>query len=128
MTGRRAAANVTAMRCKILMTTAPDESVANALAEAALEDRLAACVQMTPGVTSRYWWRGVLESATEWVLTFKTAEDRLEALQERLLEAHPYETPECVIVPVEGGAPAYLDWVRAETRPEGNPPPSSVPG
>ena len=102
----------------ILVTCAcPDRDVAGRLAHELVEARLAACVQVLPGMTSTYRWQGAIERADEVLLLAKTWDDRLDALVATLRARHPYEVPEIMAVPAAGGLAAYLDWVRAETRP-----------
>ena len=104
----------------VLVTCAcPDVDAAAKLARALVEERLAACVQVLPGMTSIYRWEGALEQAGEVLLLAKTWDDRLDAVIATLRSRHPYEVPEIMAVPVSGGLEAYLDWVRAETRPDG---------
>jgi periplasmic divalent cation tolerance protein len=90
--------------------------VADALAGSAVAAGLAACAQVGGPITSTYRWRGAVETAQEHAVQFKTAADRVAALVEHLLAGHPYEVPEIVVTPVTGGNPAYLAWVREETR------------
>jgi periplasmic divalent cation tolerance protein len=101
----------------LVTTTVDDRSAADALAGSAVTGRLAACAQVGGPVTSTYRWQGAVETAAEYAVQFKTAADRVEALVAHVREAHPYDVPEIVVTPVTGGNPAYLDWVRAETRP-----------
>jgi periplasmic divalent cation tolerance protein len=102
----------------ILVTCAcPDRDIADRLAHDLVEARLAACVQVLPGVASTYRWQGAIERADEVLLLAKTWDDRLDALVATLRARHPYEVPEIMAVPAAGGLAAYLDWVRAETRP-----------
>ena len=75
--------------------------------------RLAACVNVLPGIESTYRWQGAIERTAEWLLLIKSREDRVEALREALVEAHPYDVPECVVLPLEGGHRPYLDWIDA---------------
>ena len=104
----------------ILVTCAcPDRDIADRLARELVEARLAACVQVLPGVTSTYRWQGAIERADEALLLAKTWDDRLDALVATLRARHPYEVPEIMAVPAAGGLAAYLDWVREQTRPEG---------
>ena len=98
--------------------TCPDLATAQRLAEALVDERLAACVQLLPGLRSVYRWQGGVERADE-VLLVKTTSERLEALAERVLALHPYELPELLAVEAAGGLPDYLDWVAAQTRPSG---------
>jgi periplasmic divalent cation tolerance protein len=104
----------------VLVTCAcPDAACAQALARALVEARLAACVQVLPGMRSTYRWDGAIEQADEVLLLAKTWDDRVEALTATLRGGHPYALPEIMAVPAAGGLAAYLDWVRAQTRPEG---------
>lgn len=84
---------------------------AERLAETLLAKRLAACVTILPAARSLYVWQGALQRDTELVLLIKSRSDRLEALRETLLEQHPYELPELIAVPIEGGLEAYLGWI-----------------
>ncbi len=92
--------------------TCPDAASAQAIAEALIGERLAACVNRLPGVASTYRWRGQVTTDAEELLLIKTVASRFEALKTRLLALHPYELPELIAVPVERGHAAYLDWVR----------------
>ena len=104
----------------LLVTCAcPDRDAADALARLLVDQRLAACVQVLPGMRSTYRWEGAIESAEEVLLLAKTWDDRLEALVAALQAAHPYSLPEIMAVPAAGGLAAYLDWVRTGTRPVG---------
>lgn len=91
----------------------PDAASAQMLAEALVEERLAACVSRLPGVHSTYRWQGAVTTGSEELLLIKTTVVRFEALRIRLLELHPYELPELIAVPVTHGHADYLDWVRA---------------
>lgn len=90
----------------------PDAASAQALAEALVGERLAACVNRLPGVASTYCWQGQVTTDAEELLLIKTVASRFEALKTRLLALHPYELPELIAVPVERGHAAYLDWIR----------------
>ena len=83
--------------------------------ERRVDDRLAACVNIVPDLTSVYRWEGAVETTSECLLVVKTRRERLEDLRRRLEELHPYDLPELVALPVEGGSSAYLDWVVEET-------------
>jgi len=98
--------------------TAPDAAGAEAIGRMLLERRLAACVNILPAVRSLYWWNGAIESSEETAFIAKTEEDRFEALAEAVRVAHPYECPCVVALPVDRGAPDFLDWIMASTRPE----------
>ena len=100
----------------LILSTCPDADTAQRLARTLVEERLAACVSLLPGVVSTYRWQDRVEQATEVQLLAKTSTDRREALMARLAELHPYELPEILAVETAAGLPAYLDWVAAETR------------
>ena len=99
----------------VALTTCPDEGTARRIASALVDERLAACVNILPDMTSIYRWQGVVETTPECLLLVKTRRARLEALRRRLEELHPYDLPELVALPVEGGSSAYLTWVVEET-------------
>jgi periplasmic divalent cation tolerance protein len=100
----------------LILSTCPDADTAQRLARTLVEERLAACVNLLPGVVSTYRWQGEIEQATEVQLLAKTTADRRDALMARLADLHPYELPEILAVETAAGLPAYLDWVAAETR------------
>jgi len=99
----------------LVVSTWPDEPTAASVARELVEARLAACVQVQPGVTSTYRWEGRIETSTEVRMEVKTTPGRVLDLQRRLAERHPYDVPEILVVPVVDGLPAYVHWVRAET-------------
>jgi len=99
----------------VALTTCPDEGTARRIASALVDERLAACVNIVPDVTSVYRWEGAVETAPECLLLVKTRRERLEDVRRRLEELHPYDLPEFVALPVEGGSSAYLRWVVEET-------------
>ncbi len=113
------------MKTLLVHCTCPGLDQAERIARALVEERLAACVGLLPGLRSVYRWQGAIESADEALLLIKTAADRLDALQARLRALHPYELPEIVAVEIAAGLPPYLDWIVAETRaptpPQGHP-------
>ena len=100
---------------KIVLCTAPVEA-ARRLASTLVEERLAACVNVLPGIESIYRWQGAVETADESLLVAKASDASLAALMKRVAELHPYATPEIVAVDVAQVSPAYLAWVDAETR------------
>ncbi|MBI5388476.1 MAG: divalent-cation tolerance protein CutA [Verrucomicrobia bacterium] len=100
----------------VVLVTAPDLKTARRLAQSALGSRLVACANLVPRIESHYWWQGKLETGAEVLLLFKTTKAKLAALEELILSEHPYDTPEFVVLPVEGGTKRYLDWVAESVR------------
>ena len=99
----------------LVWTTYPADGDPSALARVLVEERLAACVSVQPGLWSVYRWAEAVETAHEQQLTIKTTRECLNALRGKLTEMHPYDLPEFLVASVEGGE-AYLEWVRASTR------------
>lgn len=99
----------------LVLTNLPDADSAGRVARLLVEQRLAACVNVLAPCTSVYRWQGALETASELPLLIKTTRAAYPALQATLREAHPYELPEIVAIPVQEGLPDYLAWVAAET-------------
>jgi periplasmic divalent cation tolerance protein len=106
------------------MTSLDTEAQAETLAQAIVESRLAACVQVQR-VRSFYVWRGAPRRESEWVLHIKTLDARYAALEAFIRERHGYQTPEIIRVPITAGAADYLDWLRAGSTP---PPGEETPG
>ena len=102
----------------IVLSNLPDRDAALALAKALVERRLAACVNVLAECSSVYRWRDAIETAPEVPVLIKTTAERYPALEQAILELHPYELPEIVAVPLHRGLPGYLQWVAAETRSE----------
>ena len=100
---------------RVVLVTAPDPECGERLARALVEERLAACVNLVPGIRSFYRWEGRVQDDPEVLLVVKTQAGRAEALAARVQELHPYELPEVLELPVVGGSAAYLDWVFAES-------------
>jgi periplasmic divalent cation tolerance protein len=96
---------------RIVLSTAGSQEEARKIAHALVERRLAACVNILPGVESMYRWQGKVETAAEWLLVMKTTAEAFPALREALRELHSYEVPECLMLTVEDGDAAYLQWI-----------------
>ncbi|RME90991.1 MAG: divalent-cation tolerance protein CutA [Verrucomicrobia bacterium] len=105
----------------VVLVTAPNLDAARLLARKAVEGRLAACVNIVPAIESHYWWEGKVHHDPESLLLIKTTRDRLAALEEVLLAAHPYDTPEIVALPMAEGTPRYLAWLADSVRPSAGP-------
>jgi periplasmic divalent cation tolerance protein len=100
---------------RLVYVTAPSQAEAESLADLAVTRRLAACANILPGMRSLYWWRGRLERADEVVLLLKTTKALAGELTRVLVEAHSYDCPCVVVLPIEGGHPGFLDWIVTET-------------
>lgn len=98
------------------MTSLPDQHSAMELAQYLVTAKLAACVNILAPCASIYHWQGKIESATEIPLFIKTTAERYGALAEAISQRHPYELPEIIRVTVDGGSPAYLQWLISSTR------------
>lgn len=101
-----------------VQTTTDSRAEAVALAQAAVETRLAACAQVAGPIASTYWWEEGIERAEEWLLMLKLPADRFDDLAAFLADRHSYDEPEIIAVPIVAGSPGYLDWLQEETRPE----------
>ncbi len=96
---------------RIALTTCDGMDSATRLARALVDRRLVACVNLIPGVRSIYRWKGEIQDDAEALLVMKTDVEHLPALTAAVEELHAYETPELVVLPVESGSQAYLDWI-----------------
>lgn len=103
-------------RLILVLCTVPDLASAERIAHVLVEARLAACVNIVPGVRSVYRWQGAVEAANELQLVIKTVAERYHTVEETIRTHHPYALPEIIAVPVSEGAPAYLRWVAEESR------------
>lgn len=100
----------------LILTNAPDETTAHAIARSLVEQKLAACVNLLPGVRSVYRWQGAIEEAEEITMLIKSTPERYAELEAAIRRVHPYEVPEIIAVPVTAGLPEYLGWVGSETK------------
>ncbi|HTN94080.1 MAG TPA: divalent-cation tolerance protein CutA [Gallionella sp.] len=99
----------------LVLTNLPDDASAVKLSRLLVEARAAACVNRLAACISIYRWNNDIETATEVPLLIKTTRAAYPRLEKLIREAHPYELPEIIAVPVTAGLPAYLDWVDGET-------------
>jgi periplasmic divalent cation tolerance protein len=97
----------------VVLSTVGGEEEAERIAQRLVEQGLAACVNVLPGVVSFYRWKGRLERDVERLLLIKTRAERFEALREAIVALHPYEVPEIVALPVTAGHAPYLEWLDA---------------
>lgn len=104
------------MSACLCFCTCPDDATARRIADALVEERLAACVSVLPGLRSVYRWQGAIQREDEVLLLIKTTRAQVEPLTARVASLHPHELPELVAVEVAGGLAAYLNWVEEQTR------------
>ena len=100
---------------RIAFVTAPDLEVGRRLARRLVEERLAACVNLLPGLVSIYRWQGAVEEDSEVLLVVKTRASKLAAVEALLEREHPYDCPECVALEPARVEARYLAWLLAET-------------
>ena len=98
----------------IVLSTCATEEQAAKLAGALVEARVAACVTVVPGARSVYRWQGAIESAAECLLIIKSSRQLFEPLRKALEEAHAYDVPEVLAMPVVEGAANYMNWLEAQ--------------
>jgi periplasmic divalent cation tolerance protein len=102
-------------RVVFVYTTYPSIVEAEEAGRALVEQRLAACVNILPGMISHYRWQGALERAEETVILIKTRASLAEAVRAWIKDKHSYETPAILVLPIESVDQTYLGWVMAET-------------
>ncbi len=101
---------------QIVLSTCADREEAERIAHRLVEQQLAACVNILPGVQSIYRWQGNVESAAEVLMVIKTSAGLVPEVQSTIANLHSYEVPELLVVPVAGGSEAYLGWLKASLR------------
>jgi periplasmic divalent cation tolerance protein len=102
-------------RAVFVYTTYPSLVEAERAGRSIVEQRLAACVNILPGMVSHYWWEGKVERGEEAVMIVKTRASLAEAVRAAVKATHSYTTPAILVLPLEGGDPSYLAWIMAET-------------
>lgn len=103
--------NADAAKYVLVLTNAPDHDTAIELANSLVGKRLAACVNVLDGCSSVYRWQGGIQTEREVPLLIKTRSDRYTAVQQAILESHPYEVPEILAIPIDRGFEPYLRWL-----------------
>jgi|SRR5579863_3526281 len=101
----------------VTLCTVPDRESGERIALALVEEHLAACVNLVPGLTSFYRWQGKLEKTPECLLVIKTTSARFEAVKNRIKSLHTYDTPEIIALPISAGDGDYLKWLTENTQP-----------
>ncbi len=99
----------------VVYCSCPDQAIAERIAEAVVNERLAACVNLISGLTSIYRWEGQLQRDTELLLIIKTRSAVYPQLEARLRQLHPYQLPEIIALPIHTGSADYLSWIAANT-------------
>jgi periplasmic divalent cation tolerance protein len=103
------------MSALLVLTNLPDRAAAERLADALIERRVAACVNILAPCRSVYRWQGKVQHDEEHPLLIKTSSERYPALEAAIRDGHPYELPEIIAVSIGQGLPAYLAWIQSET-------------
>lgn len=101
--------------CLVLMT-APDARVAESVVRALVEERLAACGNIVPSITSIYRWEGAIETTNEVLVILKTTGALADEVVQRIEQLHPYDVPEAIVVDILAGSNEYLRWINESTR------------
>ena len=98
----------------VVLVTAPSEATAVEIGRTLVDERLAACVNVVPGMRSFYRWKGSIEDSAEWLLVIKSSRERFDALRTALEKLHSYEVPEVIALSVIDGSQNYLNWMDGE--------------
>ena len=109
----------------IVYTTCGNITEAESIARNLIDNRLAACVNVVPGLLSYYRWQGKVENDAELLLMIKTAGSLIDEVRNALETLHSYDLPEMIVLPIIGGSPNYLEWLEQEVQPE--PPVETAP-
>lgn len=99
----------------IVLSTCDSAELAGKLARILVDNRLAACVNILPGVRSIYRWKGEIEDAGEWLLLIKSRRELFDRLRQEIEKEHSYTVPEIIALPIIAGSEDYLQWLAAET-------------
>ena len=100
----------------VVLCTVDSGEAAQRIAKDLVENRLAACVNIIPNITSIYKWEGNLERSTEHLMLVKTTEERFQQVVDRIEILHTYEVPEVIALPIQHGYPPYLDWLISQVK------------
>jgi periplasmic divalent cation tolerance protein len=95
----------------VILSSCESRDQAEHIARALVTERLAACVNIVPGVMSIYRWQGEVETASEYLLVIKTTVEQAQAAEKRTAELHSYDTPELIRIAIEGGSERYVSWL-----------------
>jgi periplasmic divalent cation tolerance protein len=100
----------------LVLTTTKKRAEAERIAKKIVGEKLAACVNVVPSISSTYRWKGKIERSRETLLLIKTSGEKLDKLIKRIKELHSYEVPEIIALPIERGLPKYLKWLKGSLR------------
>ncbi|KAG8073761.1 hypothetical protein GUJ93_ZPchr0006g41511 [Zizania palustris] len=100
----------------VVYVTVPNREAGRKLSQSIISEKLAACVNIVPGIESVYWWEGKVQSDAEELLIIKTRESLLDALTEHVRANHEYDVPEVIALPITGGNTKYLEWIKNNTK------------
>ncbi|MDD1622500.1 MAG: divalent-cation tolerance protein CutA [Methylococcaceae bacterium] len=95
----------------LILCTCPDQKTADTIGRQLVTDKLAACVNILPGLASIYEWQGKIETAQEHLLLIKSHSERFAAIEAVIKKTHPYQLPEIIAVAIESGSSDYLKWI-----------------
>jgi len=101
---------------QLVLNTCPDEETAQQLAKCILDEKLAACINIIPGLLSIYEWQGKREQGTEVLLLIKTRQELFTELEMLICSLHPYELPEIIALSINDGLQVYLNWISTQTQ------------
>ena len=100
----------------LVLSAFPETESVKSVAETLVNEKLAACVNVIPGVQSIFRWQDKIDNANENILIIKTKDSLYDELEVRIKELHPYELPEIISVPIDKGLNKYLDWISESTK------------
>ncbi len=100
----------------VYFVTSPNMETSKKLAGMLVKEKIVACVNIIPSITSIYWWKDKIEESEENLLIIKTTNTNQNKLKEAIKKHHPYDTPECVGFPIQDGLEKYLAWIRDSVR------------
>jgi periplasmic divalent cation tolerance protein len=100
----------------VVLVTTPNRRVSEKLSQGLVKNKFAACVNRIPGIHSRYWWKGKIETTKEELLLIKTTQSRLNRLIPWVKKNHPYTVCEVIAVPIAAGNKDYLRWIEESVR------------
>lgn len=95
----------------VILCTCPNQETAEQIASQLVSEKLAACVNLIPGITSIYQWESAVQKETECQLLIKTEHNQFAAIENHLKDNHPYDVPEILALPIVAGHEPYLDWI-----------------